>query len=79
MWLQRGPVDEAIRASIAIPGVIAPHLLDGRLLADGGILDPLPVAPIAAANADLTVAISVSRWRPTSLILPGTPGPPGSG
>lgn len=60
VWLQRGPVDEAIRASIAIPGVIAPHLLDGRLLADGGILDPLPIAPIAAVNADLTVAISVS-------------------
>jgi NTE family protein len=60
VWLQRGPVDEAIRASIAIPGVIAPHLLDGRLLADGGILDPLPIAPIAAVHADLTVAISVS-------------------
>ena len=60
VWLQRGPLDEAIRASIAIPGVIAPHVLDGRLLADGGILDPLPMAPIAAANADLTVAVSVS-------------------
>lgn len=60
VWLQRGRVDEAIRASIAIPGVIAPHVLDGRLLADGGILDPLPIAPIAAANADITVAVSVS-------------------
>ncbi|MFM9034804.1 MAG: patatin-like phospholipase family protein [Mycobacterium sp.] len=60
VWLQRGPLDEAIRASIAIPGVIAPHVLDGRILADGGILDPLPIAPIAAANADFTVAVSVS-------------------
>jgi NTE family protein len=60
VWLQRGPVDEAIRASIAIPGVIAPHVVDGRLLADGGILDPLPMAPIAAVNADLTIAISLS-------------------
>lgn len=60
VWLQRGPLDEAIRASIAIPGVIAPHFLDGRILADGGILDPLPIAPIAAANADLTIAVSVS-------------------
>lgn len=60
VWLQRGPLDQAIRASIAIPGVIAPHMLDGRLLADGGILDPLPMAPIAAANADFTVAVSVS-------------------
>src|SRR5208282_4454265 len=53
-------VDEAIRASIAIPGVIAPHVTDGRLLADGGILDPLPMAPIAAVNADLTIAVSLS-------------------
>jgi len=60
VWFQRGPVDEAIRASIAIPGVIAPHALDGRLLADGGILDPLPMAPIAAVNADLTIAVSLS-------------------
>ncbi|OWL95941.1 esterase [Mycolicibacterium peregrinum] len=60
VWLQRGPVDEAIRASIAIPGVIAPHVLDGRLLGDGGILDPLPMAPIAAVNADLTIAVSLA-------------------
>jgi NTE family protein len=60
VWLQRGPVDEAIRASIAIPGVISPHVIDGRLLADGGILDPLPMAPIAAVNADLTIAVSLS-------------------
>jgi len=71
VWLQRGPVDEAIRASIAIPGVITPHVLDGRLLADGGILDPLPMAPIAAVNADLTIAVSLSgseaggRYEPT--------------
>ena len=64
VWLQRGPVDEAIRASIAIPGVISPHAVGGRLLADGGILDPLPMAPIAAVNADLTIAVSLSAARP---------------
>lgn len=60
VWFQRGPLDEAIRASIAIPGVIAPHAIDGRLLADGGILDPLPMGPISAVNADLTIAVSLS-------------------
>lgn len=60
VWLQHGPLDEAIRASIAIPGVIAPHILDGRLLADGGILEPLPLAPLAAApRADLTIGVSL--------------------
>lgn len=60
VWFQRGPLDAAIRASIAIPGVIAPHEVDGRLLADGGILDPLPMAPIAGVNADLTIAVSLN-------------------
>ena len=32
--------------------MITPHVFDGRLLADSGILDPLPMAPIAAVNAD---------------------------
>lgn len=64
VWLQRGPVDEAIRASIAIPGVISPHVLDGRLLADGGILDPLPMAPLAAVRADMTIAVSLNGDDP---------------
>jgi NTE family protein len=64
VWLQRGPVDEAIRASIAIPVVITPDQLDGRLLADGGILDPLPMAPIAAVNADITIAVGLNGADP---------------
>ncbi|MCV7437234.1 patatin-like phospholipase family protein [Mycobacterium seoulense] len=60
VWFQHGPVDEAIRASIAIPGVIAPHEVNGRLLADGGILDPLPMAPLSAVDADVTIAVSLS-------------------
>ncbi len=64
VWFQRGPLDEAIRASIAIPGVIAPHEVGGRLLADGGILDPLPMAPLAAINADVTIAVSLNGSEP---------------
>ena len=64
VWLQRGPLDDAIRASIAIPGIFTPHVLDGRLLADGGILDPLPMAPLSAVNADLTIAVSLSGDDP---------------
>jgi NTE family protein len=73
VWLQRGPVDSAIRASIAIPGVIAPHVLNGRLLGDGGILDPLPMAPIAAVNADLTIAVSLSGGDPGTAATPEDP------
>ncbi|SEH67592.1 NTE family protein [Mycolicibacterium rutilum] len=74
VWLQRGPVDAAIRASIAIPGVIAPHVLDGRLLADGGILEPLPMAPIAAVNADLTIAVSLAGSEAGGAEEPAEPG-----
>lgn len=66
VWMQRGPVDDAIRASIAIPGVITPHMLGGRLLADGGILDPIPMAPIAAVHADATIAVSLSGNDPNT-------------
>jgi NTE family protein len=74
VWFQRGPVDEAIRASIAIPGVIAPHAVDGRLLADGGILDPLPMAPLSAVNADLTIAVSLTGSEAITSRA-GEPGP----
>lgn len=40
--LDRGSVVEAVRASISLPGLIAPHEIDGRRLVDGGILNPVP-------------------------------------
>src|SRR5690606_28564781 len=59
VWFQKGSAQVAIRASIAIPGVITPVVLNGRLLVDGGVMNPVPVAPIAAVHADLTVAIDL--------------------
>lgn len=59
VWFQRGPLERAIRASIAIPSVITPVMLNGRLLADGGIMDPVPIAPLAAFPTDLTVAVDL--------------------
>ena len=60
VWFQKGLVETAIRASIAIPGIITPVMLNGRLLADGGMMDPVPIAATAAAHADLTLAVSLS-------------------
>lgn len=60
VWLQRGPVDAAIRASIAIPSIITPVMLNGRLLADGAILNPVPVEPTTGVDADLTIAVSLN-------------------
>ena len=44
VWLQRGRLDVAIRASIALPGIFTPVMLNRRLLADGGLMDPIPVS-----------------------------------
>jgi NTE family protein len=59
-WFQEGRVDVAVRASVALPVFMTPVVVDGRLLADGGLLNPLPLAPIVTAGADLTVAVAVS-------------------
>ena len=60
IWFQRGRLDTAIRASIAIPGVMWPVVVGGRLLADGGLMNPVPVVATAAIPADVTIAVSLS-------------------
>lgn len=60
VWFQRGPVDAAIRASIALPSIITPVMLNGRLLVDGGLMNPIPIAPTAASGADAVVAVSLA-------------------
>lgn len=60
VWFQRGPLDSAIRASIALPTVFTPVMLDGRLLVDGGMLNPVPMAPLSALSSDLTIAVDLS-------------------
>jgi len=59
VWLSRGCLFDAIRASIAIPTVFRPHLIDGRRLVDGALLNPVPVTPLIRENADYTIAVSV--------------------
>ncbi|MFW6775826.1 patatin-like phospholipase family protein [Nocardioides sp. CPCC 205120] len=63
VWFQRGPLLPAVRASIAIPGLFTPVMLNGRLLVDGGLLNPVPVDPTTAVPADLTVAVSLLGRR----------------
>lgn len=63
VWFQRGPLRAAVRASIAIPGLFTPVMINGRLLVDGGLLNPIPVDPTTAVASDLTVAISLLGAR----------------
>lgn len=60
VWFQEGPLDQAIRASVAIPSVVTPLVLNGRVLVDGALLNPLPIIPTISAHADLIVAVNLS-------------------
>ena len=69
-WFQQGRLDAAVRASVALPVFMTPVVIDGRLLADGGLLNPLPLAPLVTAGADITVAVAVSGRDRTPAPVP---------
>lgn len=60
VWLNRGDLFDAIRASIAVPTVFTPHTIGGRPLLDGGILNPVPIAPTLQDRTDAIIAVSLS-------------------
>ncbi|CAM3511893.1 patatin-like phospholipase family protein [Parendozoicomonas haliclonae] len=60
VWFQDGDLMQAIRASIAIPTLFTPVEHNGRLLIDGGVLNPLPIAATVSAHADLIIAVDLN-------------------
>jgi len=58
--LDAGSVGEAVRASIAIPGIFTPVARNGRLLVDGGLVNPLPVSVARALGAGFVIAVDVN-------------------
>ena len=62
VWFSRGPLFDAVRASIAIPTIFRPHRYQGRLLVDGGLLNPLPVSPTTRVNP-LCSSSAHASWR----------------
>jgi NTE family protein len=63
VWLSQGPLDRAIRASMGIPGLFTPVTINDRMLVDGGLLNPVPVAATTGSSADLVVAVSLHGPR----------------
>lgn len=59
VWLTRGSLFDAIRASTALPTVFRPYLLNGERLVDGALLNPVPVTPLVRASADYLVAVAL--------------------
>lgn len=60
IWLRHGKVLEAVRASLAMPGLFTPVLRDGAVLVDGGLVNPVPVSMCRAMGADLVIAVDLS-------------------
>ncbi|NGM88073.1 patatin-like phospholipase RssA [Parapusillimonas sp. SGNA-6] len=82
VWLRNGSTLDAIRASIALPGLFSPVWHSGKLLVDGGLVNPVPVSLARAMGADIVIAVDLSSdtlgrhliQQPTVPSKPGSPG-----
>lgn len=66
VWINSGPLFAAVHASMAIPMVFEPVRRGSQLLVDGGVLNPLPIAPTLTDNTTFTIAVDVNGmdYRP---------------
>jgi NTE family protein len=71
VWLNQGSLFDAIRASFAIPTLFTPHEYRGRRLLDGGLVNPVPIAPTLQDLTDITIAVNLNGR--------GAPMPPDAG
>lgn len=60
IWLRKGQLVEALRASYALPGIFPPVELDGRPLVDGALVNPVPVSVCRAMGARLVIAVNLN-------------------
>ncbi len=63
VWLQKGDLLDAIRASIAIPTIFTPKKINNKYLIDGGVLNPLPIAPTISDDTDITIAVNLNAYN----------------
>lgn len=61
VWIRKGSMLEAVRASSGLPGLFTPIFHEGRWLIDGGVLNPVPVSMCRALGADYVIAVNLNR------------------
>lgn len=59
--IQDGDIIEAVRASISLPGIFTPVRKNGKILVDGGLVNPVPVSVVREMGADFVIAVDLSR------------------
>ncbi len=69
IWINKGSLLSAIRASISLPLFFAPHLHNNKRLVDGGVLNPVPIAPTFHDATDLTIAVNLGADDSTECLL----------
>jgi len=72
VWINTGSLLSAMRASISLPLFFTPHFHNGKLLLDGGILNPVPIAPTFHDTTDLSVAVNLGAENTNPIILKQT-------
>lgn len=60
IWLRDGSLLEAVRASIAMPGLFTPVEKEGEWLTDGALVNPVPVSLCRAMGADIVIAVNLN-------------------
>ena len=60
VWLRSGSTVDAVRASLALPGLFSPVWHDGQLLVDGGLVNPVPVSLARAMGAEIVIAVDLN-------------------
>ncbi len=60
VWLSRGRLVDAVRASYALPGIFKPVKIDGRWLFDGALVNPIPVSVCRALGARYVIAVNLN-------------------
>lgn len=60
VWLRNGSTVDAVRASLALPGLFSPVWHDGQLLVDGGLVNPVPVSLARAMGAEIVIAVDLN-------------------
>lgn len=63
MWLRSGSLFDAVRASIAVPGLFGPVAMNGTWLIDGGLVNPVPVSLCRAMGANFIIAVALNADR----------------
>ena len=60
VWLRKGSLMDAVRASMSMPGIFVPFKQDTQWLVDGGLVNPVPVSLCRAMGADIVIAVNLN-------------------